>query len=224
MMNNSDDYDFSDLISSESLMHSFDDDDSDDALFWLEQELLSDYDPDLHHPLYEDVDVSDNLTSELRINELAANAADATPLERRQISESLENLPPGQLRYWLPRLRRKSWTGRSLLLFLQFREVWDGKCEWWESTYWDHQIEVWYPVYNRNILTLDDTYLLIHNRIHCRPEKVIDAHWLEEWLDWRPWQRGYFFSFASYAICRSKFSSQRECLLYLNEIQSDLED
>ena len=105
--------------------------------------------------------------------------ADATDSERRQISDLLDNLEFGRLRYWLPKLRQKSWTGRSLLLFLRFREVWDKKDEWWESTYWDKSMKVWYPVWNRGNLSLDDTYILIHNRIHCRPEAVIDSNWLE---------------------------------------------
>ena len=205
------------------LMDSFDDD-PDDAMFWLEQDLLSDFDPDLRRPLYDDGDASNDLTSELRINELVSNAVNATALERRQISEFLEHLEPGRLRYWLPRLRRKSWTGRSLLLFLRFREVWARKDAWWESTYWDTTIEVWYPVWNRANLTLESTYLLIHNRIDCQPEKVIDDNWIEEWLNLRSWERGYCYSFASYAVWRSGFSSQRECLLHLNQIQPNLED
>ena len=208
MMNKDHGYDFDNPILSESpegqsLIDSFDDGDSDDATFWLEQELLSDYDPDLHHTLYEEEEVYDNLSAELRIDEFVARVADATDSECRQISDLLDNLETGRLRYWLPRLRRKPWTGHSLLLFLQFREVWDKKDAWWESTYWDKLMEVWYPVWNRGNLSLDDTYILIHNRIHCKPEAVIDNNWLEEWNSMHLWLNGYF-SFASYAVFKSR--------------------
>lgn len=223
------DYHFDDSILSDSpndqsLIDSFDDYDSDDALFWMEQELLSDYDSDLRHPLYEDVDVSNNLSSDLLIDELVAGAADATALESHQISELLVSLEPTRLRYWLPRLRQKSWTGRSLLLFLQFRKVWDREEKWWEAAYWDRWIGVWRPVWNSNYLTLDDTYLLVQLRIHCNPMDIIEETWFEEWEGSSLfWKHGYFLSFAKYVVSRAAYPDKRKWLLYLNTIKRDLE-
>ncbi len=67
------DYNFDDLILAElsndqSLADSFDDDD-----FWLEYDLISDFESDLHQPRHETPGDSDTLTVELRIDELVLN-------------------------------------------------------------------------------------------------------------------------------------------------------
>ena len=218
------DYDFDDLILTElsndqSLADSFDDDD-----FWLEYDLISDFDPDLHQPRYETPGDSDTLTVELRIDELVASVEEVAEAERRQIFEVLASLDSGQLRYWLPRLQQKSWSSHSLLLFLEFRKIWDGKREWWESTYWDRRLEVWYPLWNRSNLTLEETYILVQRRLHCNASDVIEETWFEEW-ERSPhlWKHGYFLSFAKYALSRAAYPDRKKWLLYLSTIEQNLE-
>lgn len=218
------DYDFDDLLLAElsddqSLADSFDED-----AFWLEDELISDFHPDLHQPLHDALGDSDTMTIELRVDELVASAVEVTEAERRQISEMLTSLKTGQLRYWLPRLRQKSWSGHSLILFLKFRKIWDGKEKWWESVYWNPLLEVWYPVWSRYNLTLENIYLLVQLRPHCNPANVIEETWFEEWEEsQRLWTHGYFLSFAKYALSRAEYPDREKWLLYLNTIKENLE-
>ncbi len=221
---NDKDYDFDDPIPDElsidrSLAESFDDDD-----FGLEYDLISDFDPDLHQPRYETLSDSDTLTVELRIDELVASVEEATEAERKQISDMLLNLGQGRLRFWIPSLGQWPWTGRSLLLFLEFRNVWDGKEKWWEATYWNRHIEVWHPVWSPYNLTLEDTYFLVQRRLHCNPANVIEETWFEEWEESQYlWKYGYFLSFAKYALSRAAYPNREQWLLYLNTIKRNLE-
>ena len=217
-------YNFDDLILAElsndqSLADSFDDDD-----FWLDYDLISNFDSDLHQPRHETPGDSNTLTVELRIDELVASVEEVTEAELKQISEILASLESGQLRNWLPRLRQKSWSGHSLILFLKFRKIWDGKEKWWESAYWNPLLEVWYPVWSRYNLTLEDTYLLVQLRPHCNPANVIEETWFEEWEEsQRLWKHGYFLSFAKYALSRAAYPDRGKWLLYLNTIKENLE-
>ena len=212
--------DFDDLIptaltTDQSLADSFDDDD-----FQFEYDLISDFDPDLHQSRYEAPSDYDALTVELRIDELIAGVDDVAESERSQIFEMLVSLESGQLRYWLPRLWQKSWSSQSLLLFLEFKKIWDGKEEWWEATYWDRHMEVWRPVWSRYTLTLEDTYLLVQRRLHCAPGSVIEEIWFEEWEETKNlWQYGYFLSFAKFAVSRAAYQNKREWIQYLNTIK-----
>lgn len=207
------------LSNDQSLADSFDDDD-----FWLEHDLISDFDPDLHQSRYETLGDSGVLTIELRIDELVASVVEATEVEHRQIFDMLASLEPEQLRSWLPRLRQKSWSGHSLLLFLKFRKIWDARREWWESTYWNPLLGVWYPLWSHYNLTLEDTYLLVQWRLHCNPANVIEETWFEEWEESQHlWQHGYFLSFAKYALSRAAYPDREQWLLYLNTIKQNLE-
>ena len=101
------------------------------------------------------------------------------------------------------------WTGHSLLLFLEFRALWDSSPEWWESSYWSHRLGHWLLSSNRMNLSRDATYVLVQRRIHCEPDEIIDPFWLEEWDDPAVWECG-ILSFASFAVFRAELNNDED--------------
>ena len=102
-----------------------------------EPEPQEEYDPNLSEPLYAPDNGVTDLSRKLEIDELVDRMSDADDTQRGRITELLSELSSGQLRRWLPWLRNQDWTGHSLLIFLEFRNLWDNNCQWWEWTYWD---------------------------------------------------------------------------------------
>lgn len=173
---------------------------------WDEPQPLSEYDGELRQPLYAiDEDDDDALGVDLRIDQwLATKLGSATSNQRGQIAELLGEFDSQRLRRWLPWLDKQEWTAGSLLLFLRFRIVWDLNPHWWEYSFWDWRSYCWYPTRNRYILSLNDSYDLIHRRLDHSPKEIIDETWLGDWLELALWQRG-FPSFASFAVFRAGF-------------------
>ena len=187
-------------------------------------EPLAEYDSGLSEPQYTpDHNVSD-LSRRLKIDQLVAHIADATIPQRTKISDLLNDFSDARLRQWLQWLHNQDWTGHSLLLFLEFRSLWDVNNQWWESSYWDEALHCWYPVFNRGNLTLDASYDLIRQRLHCQAGDVIGKTWLEEWDFFNLWKSG-FQSFASFVLFRARFGDtaewRSELGLYVNDSYED---
>ena len=169
---------------------------------WDEPEPEVEYDPDLREALHGEEYDDKDLARRLKINELVSRIEDVTEVQKGRIIDLLEKLSAGRLRSWLRWLHEQQWTGHSMILFLEFREVWSSKPEWWEYSRWDRQLECWYPHQSRNSLTMSDTYSLIQRRLHCRAHKVIEERWFEDYDYFTLWIRG-FHSFASFALYRA---------------------
>ena len=184
---------------------------------WDEPEPLAEADSELSERLYPpDNDVT-ALSRVLKINELLSCIKPITDEQRLRITALLKEYSVRRLRSWLPWLRKKDWSGHSLLLFLQFRNIWDSDCNarWWENSFWHAGLECWYPSYSRNNLNREATYELIQYRLRCVPGEVINEDWFEEWRSFALWARG-FPSFASFAVFRAKFSDGEEWREYVD--------
>ena len=169
---------------------------------WDEPEPAVEYDPDLREVLHVvDYDTTD-LARRLKINELLSSILYATELQKERIVDLLDKISASKLRSWFPLLREQQWTGDSIILFLEFRTIWESKPEWWENSYWDRQLKCWNPSFDRSSLTLNDTYALIQRRLHCQAYEVIEESWFEEYDYFTLWTRG-FRSFASFALYRA---------------------
>lgn len=176
---------------------------------WDEPEPEVEYDPDLREALHVvDYDTSD-LARRLKINELVSSIEDATKIQKERIIDLLDRLSAGRLRSWSPWLREQQWTGHSMILFLEFREVWDSKREWWEYCFWSKRFECWWSNLNDNPLTLDETYYMIHRRIDCNPYEVVDENWLDDWDYFALYKRG-FHSFAQFALYRASLKPDED--------------
>ena len=173
--------------------------------YWDEPEPLEEFDGELSELMYALDDDVTSISRKLRIGEFVASINSATDVQRLRIIQLLENFTNTRLRRWLPWLRSKEWTGHSLILLLEFQDIWDRNKEWWEADYWDERIGSWIPVFNRATLSLDASYELIHQRLNCSPGEVISHNWLEEWNDLGLYMQG-FDSFASFALFRAEYN------------------
>ena len=167
------------------------------------------YDPNLGEGLYQIAEFIDLTDVELRLDLFLARV-DPSAEEDLQVRNHLKTFSNARLSNWLPWLASKVWTGRSLLLFVQFHIFWEGTLEWWESRWYFRRFG-WQCMRSpmSNILTRDDVYRLVHRRRHIRPEEMIDPVWFEEWDYHSLWRHG-FLSFASFASFRSELNEGEE--------------
>ena len=181
---------------------SFSNDSEYDPGYLDEPEPLAEYDGDLTEPLYNpDGDVA-NLSQKLGADELVASIECATDDERTQISAILSEFSPRKLSKWIPWLKEKEWTGQSLLLFLEFLDLWNENPQWWEYSVWSRSLDRWWAYSSSSILSRDACYDLIQHRLQYEPDNVIDETWFKDWDDLVLWKRG-FPSFASFAGFRA---------------------
>ena len=174
-----------------------------------EPEPLAEYDSDLSETLYElDSDVS-NLTLRLRVNEFIAGVEHAKDTHRNEIIEALNELSSRRLSHLLRWMEQKKWTGNSLLLFLRFRAEWDDNPDWWEYIVWNPGFDSLWRYSNPGVLSRDACYELIHSRLHCEPDEVIDESWYEDWDYLVLWKHG-FPSFASFALFRAGLNDNED--------------
>lgn len=204
------------------------DDDTDGVDTWDEPEPQAEANSELNERLYPpDNDVTD-LSRVLKISELISRIKPITNEQQRGITALLKEFSVKHLRSWLPWLHKQKWSGHSLLLFLQFRNIWDSDCNrrWWEYSFWHPGLECWYPTYSRNNLTRYAMYRLIQRRLHrspnCGPNEVINEDWFEEWNSFALYTRG-FPSFASFAVFRAKFDDGKEWRQYV-DVSDDVEE
>ena len=189
---------------------------------WDEPEPLAEYDPGLRQPRLEIDNVADKgLIGELRIDRWISTIDGTTAIQRERVISLLRRFDDNRLRRWLPWLGKQQWTGDSLVLFLEFRAIWDRRPRWWESNYWDVGLRCWRPASHpgRASLSMDDSYRLVHHRLGCRPSEVIDEAWFEDWSEgWEEsalWVRE-FLSFASFAVFRAGIEPSENWKAHLN--------
>ena len=191
-------------------------DPDEDADEWDEPEPLVEYDGELRRPVYViGGDDDATLGIELRIDQWVDEIDDVKAKQRYSITELLKELRYSRLRRLLPWLAKQRWTGESILLFLRFRVHWESSPHWWANSHWDWRTRCWYPTHSRYNLSLDDTYELVHRRLDYRPNEIVDATWLGDWLNLALWQHG-FLSFASFAVFRAGFSVGDNWLRYID--------
>lgn len=185
---------------------------------WDEPEPLAEADSDLKEPLYSSDNTVTGRSHVFKIDELISRVKPMSETQRQEIDALLKDFSIKRLRRWLPWLRKRDWSGRSLLLFLQFRKVWESERRYWEYSFWHRGLKCWYPTYHPNNLNRDATYKLIQNRLDCTPEAVINEDWFEEWKYSALWARG-FPSFASFAVLRAEFDEK-----WRDHVDSDLDN
>ena len=192
-------------------------DDIDNVDEWDEPEPLAKANSELNERLYPPDNDLTGLSRVLKINELISRIKPITDEQRMRIATLLGEFSINRLQSRLPWLCKQDWSGRSLLLFLQFRNIWDSNCSrrWWEYSFWHPGLECWYPTYSRNNLAWDATYGLIQQRLRCAPDEVINEDWFDEWNSLALWARG-FPSFASFAVLRARFGDTEEWREYID--------
>ena len=166
-------------------------------------EPLAEYDGKLADPLYKSEIDDGNLIRNLGIDEIIASAKDATDEQRDRIAKALYEYSPRKLSNLLRWLKGKAWTGHALLLFLEFRVLWNENPHWKESYFWSEQSRDWCLSPRPAVLRRNDCYLLVNARLHCSPDEVIDEEWFEDWDRFTLWEYG-FLSFASFALFRAQ--------------------
>ena len=146
---------------------------------------------------------SDNssLHVNLEIDRLCAQTPGAVAV-RQSIETHLRSLRPSQLRGWLSWAHQRQWTGKLLLMFLKFWEIWRTNPLWWESSYWDYRMDCWHPVFNPGILTREAAYRLVSARVEHGTDNIIDLAWHDSWV-WHPNRQIVFPSFIAYALFRA---------------------
>ena len=189
--------------------------DSTDWFRWDEPEPLAEPDSNLSEPLYSiDYNLTE-VTRKLKSGEFIASIDEVTDVQRDRVIGILESFSVAQLRSWLPWLRGKAWIGESLLLFLDFWDLWHNSPHWWEYSVWDRWVKIWWPYFNQSVLSRDKCYYLIQHRLHYQPKEVIDATWFVDWYDHSLWKHG-FADFASFAVFRATLSNEEDWRNFLS--------
>ena len=193
---------------------------------WLVEEVFDrdepdpsvEFDPDLKEVLYPKEGLT-GLFQKLKIDEFISGVDQINEIQFEEISVLLADFGAARLRRWMPWLRTKAWSGHSLLLFLEFRNLWDSNPVWWE--YWYRGVNS-----NRNSLSLDATYALVQQRLDCKFSEVIDEAWFRDWENLELWKRG-FPSFASFVLFRAALGADedwRSCIGQCVDFQSIKDD
>ena len=169
---------------------------------------LADYQSDLREALYELGGNAHDWARSIRIDEFISRVEDISAPQEQEISELLLSLSAPRLSRWLPWMRSRGWTGRTLLLFLQFRVFWDENSEFWAFLRWSPVANYWLTMLNRNSMSLDDSYLLVQRRSEWPAYRLIDPDWFDDWDQIDVWARVTegFFSFASFTMYRCRLS------------------
>lgn len=186
---------------------------------WDEPDPTVDPRSDLGEELYPPDNSVNDVSLELKIHDLLLLVASIDDEQKERCTALLTRLGVRKLRFVLPWLRTREWRGRTLSLFLEFRELWCRKdnARWWESWYWDQRLRVWNPTYQRSNLRLDVAYELMQLRSHCRPNEVIDATWFEDWDHHSVWKLG-IPSFANFAVFRAGLATNGNWLDWLTRV------
>ena len=174
-----------------------------DTEFLDEPEPFAEYDGELADPLYEPADERVVSGLEIRLDLFIASVQLPGSEQREVIRSILSNFSSTRLANWLPWLETKEWNDHDLLLYLEFRELWDSNPDWWERWTWVRRYGARTTHTNASILNRDSTYDLLQHRLECEPDEVIDSTWFEEWDYYAMWKHG-FYSFASFAIFRAQ--------------------
>ena len=175
-----------------------------------ESEFISDLSQSLHTS---DIGIA-NLFLTLELDGFLATVKDMTDLQRNSIEEKIGSFTARKRANWLQWMSRKEWTGKSLLLYLRFYDLWGKTPIWWEYFFFSATSGVLRPYYNPGVLSRDKCYALVHLRLEHRIENIIDESWVEDWEDSTLW--GYEFdSFASFAIFRAGIPQGEDWRFYI---------
>ncbi len=204
----------------------FEDDFSTDQVTESTQDPIPtlEFDSELGEELYTGTEFINLTDVDIRLDRFLSSVTQSGDQDRL-VRARLKNFSKARLSNWLPWLTSKAWTGRTLLLFMQFHYYWESIPEWWESRRY-HRTYGWQPVKSpmSNILSRDDAYRIVHRRGGLTPEEMIDPVWFEEWDYHLLWRHG-FFSFAKFAKFRSALNDGEEwkSLILWRSAEEDLD-
>lgn len=188
-----------------------------------EPEPLAEYDEDLSEPVYVS-DVDDvGIRIAVGIDEFIASVPEVSDRQRNRIAQLLDDLEPMRLRRLLPWLHQNSWTGPSLLLFLEFHSIWEDSSNLWEYRFWWARYGDWWSYHSKSQLSRDNMRRLVQLRLHCSPEEVIAEAWFTDWEDFEMWKRG-FPSFARFALFRAELAEGEDWQDSLSTYETDTQD
>ena len=179
----------------------------------------AEYDSELRQPLYELQYDNLELLREVKVNEWVASIDDVSNAQVQEITDILLGLSRPRLRSWLPWLRGQQWTGRLLLLFLQFRAYWDENPQFWESSFWDWKFACWRPTWSAYALSRDSQFDLVQQRLDYAPAEIINRTWFDEWERFALWKHGYE-AFADFALLRAGLTDRDDWRNYVDWSQS----
>lgn len=174
-----------------------------------EPEPFAEYDSELADPLYEPVDEYEINGLELRLDQFMTSVRLSESQQLEEIRSILSNFSSARLSNWLPWLESKEWNSHNLLLFLEFRELWDSNPDWWERWIWVRRLGPRTTHTNASVLNRDSTYDLIQHRLKCAPDEIIDLTWFDEWDYYAMWKHG-FYSFAAFAMFRAQVKDDED--------------
>ena len=128
---------------------------------------------------------------------------DTSPSELQLVKKHLRSYTNARLGSWLAWASSKRWTGRLLVLFLQFEHYCHMHSHMWENFggYGD-------PYALDGVISRDASYELVGNRSELPADRIIDPGWYSEWMRTAPRiliENG-FRSFGSFAVYRSQSS------------------
>ena len=164
-----------------------------------------------------------DLTRQARIVEFMGSIEAISQIQEERIVEILQGYGDGRLRNWLGWLSGKKWTGGLLQLYLEFWEFWRTNSDLWQTLRWRSIEKRWVNILYSYSLSRECAYDILNHRTDCSAEDIIDQEWLMDW-DWiDPWVRvrENFFSFAEFAVYRSKLN-YAEDWLYRPDLGVDL--
>ena len=188
-----------------------------------EPEPLAEYDEYLSEPVYvSDVDDA-GIRIAVGIDEFIASVPEVSDRQRNRIAQLLDDLEPMRLRRLLPWLHQNSWTGPSLLLFLEFHSIWEDSSNLWEYRFWWARYGDWWSYHSKSQLSRDNMRRLVQLRLHCSPEEVIAEAWFTDWEDFEMWKRG-FPSFARFALFRAELAEGEDWQDSLSTYETDAQD
>ena len=170
---------------------------------------FAEYDPDLSEEIYSTVESIDLTDVEIRLD-MFLSPLSLSEEEDKRIRNYLTDFSRARLSNWLPWLNSKEWTGKTLLLFIQFHAYWESNPEWWERR-WHFKRYGWHPTKSpmSNVLSRDDAYLIVHFRIEFPSYEMIDPLWFDEWDYHSLWRYG-FYSFAQFAKFRATLNEDED--------------
>ena len=181
----------------------------DDTEVLDEPEPFAEYDSELADPLYEPSDYYGVSGLEIRLDHFISRVRLSETEQLEAIRSILSGFSSARLSNWLSWLETKEWNDRNLLLFLEFRELWDSNPDWWERWTWIRRRGPRTTHTNASVLNRDSTYDLIQSRLECEPDEIIDSTWFDEWDYYAMWKHG-FYSFASFAMFRAQIKDDED--------------
>ena len=184
-----------------------------------EGEFIGGLSRELHSP---DDGIHDLLLA-LELDKFLAYVGEMTDCQRYRIEETLMSFSAARRANWLRWMKLKEWTGKSLLLFLRFYDLWNKTPTWWECVYFSAWSGVWEPRYSRAALSRENCYDLASLRFGYRVDAIIDESWFEDWDGFGLWKHG-FNSFASFAVFRAGVSPGEDWKRLVSDARNGRDD